>query len=103
MSYTVPSAPTNLKVTQASATSVAVSWTPPTDTTGVTGYQISYTDNRGNEQSKDMSDTSAKDTIPNLKTGSTYSITIVAISAGLSSEVVGPKRITLGMIYGITY
>ena len=68
----------------------------------MTGYQISYTDNRGNELSRDVSDTSTKDTIPNLKTGYTYSITVVAISDGLPSEVVGPKTVALGMRCRIT-
>ena len=102
MHPTAPSPPTNLKVTQSSTTSVAVSWTPPTDTTGVTGYQITYTDKGGSEESRDVSNASTKDTIPNLTTGSTYSITIVAICDGLPSEVVGPVMVELGMRYGTT-
>ena len=95
---TVPSQPTNLKVTRASATSVTVSWTPPSDTTGVTGYRICYTENGGREHSRDVSGANTKDTIPNLKIGSQYSITIVAISDGVKSEVVGPKTFELGKV-----
>ena len=95
---TAPNPPTNLKVTQESATSVTISWTPPTDTTGVTGYRITYTAKGGSEQFRKVSNSSTnKDTIPNLKTGSTYSFTIVATSNDLPSEVVGPKTVALGM------
>ena len=96
--YTAPDPPTDLKVIQASATSVTVSWTLPTDTTGVTGYCIYYTENGGNEQSRNVSGTRKnKDTIGGLTTGSTYSMEIVATSKSLSSVLVGPKKITLGM------
>ena len=83
---------------QASATSITVSWTPPPDATGVTGYRISYARRGGNKQFKDVSDASTNnDTIPNLTTGSTYSISIAATSDGLLSEVVGPIAVELGM------
>ena len=78
-------------IAQVSATSVIVSWTPPTDTTGVTGYQIFYDDGTG-EQFEDVTGsgmTTAK--ISGLTTGSTYYITIVATSNGLPSKVVGPE------------
>ena len=95
--YTAPDPPTDLDVTQASATSVTVSWTPPTDTTGVTGYRIYYTENGGSEQSRNVSGTRTnKDTISGLITGSTYSMKIVATSKGISSAVAGPKEIALG-------
>ena len=87
-------------VTQASATSATVSWTPPTDITGVTGYQIFYTENSENEQSRNVSGASTDmASISDLITGSTYSITIVATSDGLPSEVVGPVTVELGMRY----
>ena len=95
---TAPDPPTNFKITQASATSVTVSWTPPTNTTGVTGYHIYYTENGGNEQSRNVRDARTnKDTIRGLTTGSTYSVKIVAISKCLPSAAVVPKEITLGM------
>ena len=94
---TAPNPPTDLMVVQASATSVTVSWTPPTDSTGVTGYQIFYNENGGSEQSKDVSGASTNmDTITGLTTGSTYSITILATSDDLPSELVGPEIIELG-------
>ena len=68
----------------------------------MTGYRISYTDKEGSEQSRDVSDASTKDTIANLTTGSTYSISVMAISGSIQSKVVGPKMVTLGMRYGIT-
>ena len=88
----------DLMVVQDSATSVTVSWTPPTNATGVTGYRIFYTENDGSEQFKDVSGASTSmDTISGLTTGSTYSITIVATTDGLPSEMVGPQTIELGM------
>ena len=85
-------------VTQITDTSVMVSWTPPTDTTDVTGYQIFYTENGGGQLSRGVSGASTNmDTIPSLTTGSTYSITIVSTSHGLPSEVVGPEMVELGM------
>ena len=92
-------------VTQINQTSILVFWTPPTDTTGVTGYRIFYSENGGSEQFKDVSGASTNmDTISGLTTGSTYSITIVATSDGLPSEVVGPQLVELGMnVYSIWY
>ena len=84
-------------VTQVTDTSVMVSWTPPTDTTDVTGYRIFY-DNGTGEQFMDIIGsgmTTAK--IPSLITGSTYSITVVATTDGLPSEVVGLVIVILGM------
>ena len=79
-------------------TSAIVSWTPPTDTTGVTGYRISYTENEGIQQSREVSGAITKQhKIEDLKTGKAYSITIVATSDGLSSEEVGPERVEFGM------
>ena len=97
---TALSPPTNLKVAKASATSVIVSWDPPTDTTGVTGYLIKYTEKGGSEQFSDVTGASTKmHKIPSLKTGSAYSVTIVATSKDLSSEEAGPQMVALGMRY----
>ena len=94
-----PDPPTGLIAIQVSATSVMVSWTPPANTTIVTGYQIFYTENGVSEQSRDVSDASTDmDTIPGLKIASTYFITMVATSDYLPSKVVRPaKIIELGM------
>ena len=93
---TAPNPPTDLMVTQTSATSVTVSWTPPADTTGVTGYRISYDDGTG-EQFMDITGSEMTTaTIPNLTTGSRYNITIVATSDGPPSEEVGPEMVELG-------
>ena len=94
---TAANPPAGLMVTQVTDTSVMVSWTPPADTTGVTGYRIFYTENGGSEQFRDVSGASTDmDTIPDLTTGSTYSITIVATSNVFLSEVVGPVMVELG-------
>ena len=86
-------------VTQTSATSVLVSWTPPTDTTGVTGYKIFYDDGTGEEFMDVTGSVMTTATIPNLTTGSRYNITIVATSDGPPSEEVGPVMVDLGMKY----
>ena len=84
-------------VTQVTDTSVMVSWTPPTDTTDVTGYRIFYDDGKM-EEFKDITGSGMTTaTILGLATGSTYSITIVATSDGLPSDVVGPVIFELGM------
>ena len=96
---TAPDPPTDLKVTQASASSIAVSWTPPPNPTGVTGYSICYTKNGGKTRLKEVKSAST-DTykIGDLTPGSIYTIRIRAISdASLPSGEVGPEEITLGM------
>ena len=85
-------------VTQDSATSVMVSWTPPTDTTGVTGYRIFYDDGAGEQSMNVTGSGTSTATISGLTTGSTYSITIVATSADVLSVVVGPVVVELGNI-----
>ena len=97
---TAPDQPTDLAVALVitNATSVTVSWTPPTDTSGVTGYRIIYTENGGNEQVENVSDADTRvKMIHNLTTGSTYYIRIVATSNDIASAEVEPEVITLGM------
>ena len=79
-----------------------MSWTPPTDTSGVTGYRIYYTEKGGSEQSEAVHVRGADarvNTICDLTTSSTYSIKIEATSNGHPSAEVGPEEITLGMRY----
>ena len=73
------------------------SWTPPANITDVTGYQIFYVDGTGEEFVDVTGSGMSMATISNLATGSTYSITIVATSDGIPSEVVGPEMVVLGM------
>ena len=92
-----PNPPTGLMVEQVTDTGVIVSWTPPADTTNVTGYRIFYGDGT-EEGSMDVTGSNMTTaTISGLTTGSTYSITIVATSDGIPSEVVGPEIIELGI------
>ena len=75
-----------------------MSWTPPTDTSGVTGYRIYYIENGESVQSRNMSGAGTKmDMIRDLTTGSAYFIKLEATSNGIPSAMVGPKEITLGM------
>ena len=100
---TAPNPPTNLVVVQVTDTSVIVSWTPPTDTTDVSGYRIFYDDGTREEFVDVFGSEASTVTINGLTTGSTYSITIVSTSEGLPSEVVGPVVIELlGMKYSFS-
>ena len=84
-------------VTQVTDTSVMISWTPPTDTTDVIGYRVFYDDGT-REQFMDITGSGMSTaTVSGLTTGSTYTITIVATSDSLPSEVVGPEMVKLGM------
>ena len=84
--YVVATAPTNLVVRQISPTSITVSWTPPTPLGDTTGYIIYYTG--GSSGSVDVSGGSTdKYTLKNLESEAEYTITIVAVSEHLPSEL----------------
>jgi cellulose 1,4-beta-cellobiosidase len=70
-----PSAPTGLRVTGTTASSVSLSWTASTDNTGVTGYQIF----RGGTQVGTSTGTSF--TNSGLAASTAYSFTVKAVDA----------------------
>ena len=78
-------APTNVAARQTNPTSILVEWTPSSD---ATGYTISYT-RGGSSGSETVSggDTNSY-TLTGLTNGETYTISIVATSANLPSQVV---------------
>ncbi|KOP68109.1 chitinase [Bacillus sp. FJAT-18019] len=69
-----PTAPSNVQVTNKSASSVSLSWTASTDNVGVTGYTITYGTNN-----LDVSGTTA--VINGLSANTTYQFTIKAKDA----------------------
>ena len=77
------------------ATSVLLTWTPPSSLGGTTGYRISFTGG-GNSDSVDVSggDTNSH-TLTGLKSGDTYEISIVATSEHFFSDSVEWETITL--------
>ena len=93
-----------------------VSWTPPTFSESVTGYQIYYkaTDHesqgtRGEYVTNTVTTPGADYKIlHNLQASLTYSITMVALSEHLPSEVVGPipifiKALPSKLRFGVCY
>ena len=83
----VTSAPTNLKFEVGSdATSVILTWTPPSPLGDTTGYRISFTGG-GNSDSVDVSggDTDSH-TLTGLTRGEMYDISIVGTSEHFFSE-----------------
>jgi chitodextrinase len=75
MDMTAPTAPTNLRVSTKTATSVSLAWTASTDNVGVTGYRI-Y---RGGTQIG--TSTSASFTNSNLTASTSYTYTVRAVDA----------------------
>ncbi|WP_157261299.1 fibronectin type III domain-containing protein [Paenibacillus wynnii] len=71
---TAPTAPANLAVTSKTDTAVSLSWSPSTDNTGVTGYNV-Y---RGATQ---VSVTGTSATISGLTAGTAYTFTVKATDA----------------------
>ena len=70
---------------QDSPTSIRVSWTPPSQLVGITGYRISYT---GESNSGSVNITGGDSyRLTELTNGETYTITIRATSIHLSESV----------------
>ena len=61
----------------------------------MTGYRIYY-QTEGDEESVDVGASATQHTLTGLCVGMNYSIYLVALSAQLSSSVVGPIVVTLG-------
>ena len=92
----VASAPTNLMAVQEDPTSIQVSWSPPTPLGDTTGYRIYYSG--GSSGSEDVIGGSTDDyLLTGLRSGQTYSISIVATSQHFHSEsVAADMEVMLG-------
>ena len=85
--YIVATRPTDLMVKQDDLTGIDVSWTPPTPLGDTTGYIIYYT-NDDNTDSVDIDGGSTDEyTLSDLKENTKYTISIVATSQHLPSEI----------------
>ena len=79
-------APTNVAARQTNPTSVLVEWSPSSD---ATGYTIHYNSSEGPSGSVSIDGGSTNShTLENLQNGETYTISVVATSANLPSQVV---------------
>ena len=85
---TVASAPSDLTAVQTGPTSVLVSWSPPDPLGDTTGYRIDYTDGSSNDSVTVDGGSTDSHTLTSLQNGATYTISIVATSAGIPSETV---------------
>lgn len=75
-----------------------VSWIPsPGSSVNVTGYIIYLTPQQGEEMVSNVEGSETSTEITDLTEAMTYSVTIVANSNTLSSNVNGPENITLGI------
>ena len=108
--------PTDLTAEQKNRTTVRVSWTPPTSSESVTGYQIYYMATESQGTRGEYVYVTITVTTPeadykilhDLQAGLTYSITMVALSEHLPSEVVGPitifiKALPSKLRFGVCY
>ena len=77
-------APTNVAARQTNPTSILVSWSPSSD---ATGYTISYTGGGSGNETVSGGSTNSY-TLTGLPNGETYTISIVATSTNLPSQVV---------------
>ena len=94
-----PSPPSGVTVSQNGVDSVQVSWTPPSGEPTVTGYIIYYQQQDGGHNGSVMAGANAiTANITGLMTGATYSITMVATSSTLPSNVTAAETITTGMV-----
>ena len=76
-----PSAPTNVRVTSATATSVTVAWDPATDDTGVAGYEVFTGDNSLSSRDSLGTTTGASFTITGLTPGVGIRVAVKASDA----------------------
>ena len=78
---------------QDGATSITVTWTPPSPLGDTTGYRISFTGDSSGSETVSGADTNNY-TLTGLTNGETYTVSIVATSSGLSSA---PVQVTVGL------
>ena len=84
----VASAPSGLTAVQDGPTSILVSWSPSDPLGDTTGYRIDYTDGSSSDNVTVDDGSTDSHTLTGLQNGATYTISIIATSAGLPSETV---------------
>lgn len=91
----VASAPTGLRAVQENATTLRVSWIPPTPLGDTTGYRISYEMTNSTSYSIDVNGHDHHLLLTGLMSGETYTITIIGLSERFPSQS-SMIKITLG-------
>ena len=87
-----------MTVSQNGVDNVQVSWTAPSVESTVTGYIIYYQQQDGGHTGSEIAGaTVTTATITGLMTGANYSITMVATSSTLPSNVTAAVTITIGI------
>ncbi|CAI8037918.1 Receptor-type tyrosine-protein phosphatase F, partial [Geodia barretti] len=81
----VASAPTNLMLIQTDATTIRVTWTPPSPLGSTTGYTVFYSSAESNEALDVREASTSEVELMNLAEGGSYSISLVARSQHLPS------------------
>ena len=93
-----PSPPSDVMVSQNGLTSLLVTWTQ-SEGPDVTRYTIYYNQTDGGERKSVMAgNTSSSTVIEELSAGATYSISMVADSSTLPSDVTTGPNVTIGNI-----
>ena len=82
------SAPTDLTAVQDGPTSILVSWSPPDLLGDTTGYRIDYSTNHSSDSVTIDGGSTDNFTLTDLQNGATYTISIVATSQSLPSDIV---------------
>ena len=95
--YLAPDPPSDLTLSRTAMDVLLVSWTAPSQ--AVTGYVIYYQQDGGERMSVSVEASATSYNITGLTIGATYSISMVATSNTLSSTVIGPQTITIGIVY----
>ena len=94
--------PTDVNIVQSSATSITVTWTPPSPLGDATGYRVSY--NGGEGDSSGSEDVSGGSTTSHILTGLqntlTYTISISSTVQNFTSDSVSVD-ITLSKSYSL--
>ena len=88
MKYTVPPPPTNVTYVKESDTTLNVSWSPPTPLEDVTGYMIYYSGSDGRVGGVNISNGWTNSYLLTSFQTEVNSVSIVALSQHLPSEVV---------------
>ena len=81
------------------ATRIEVVWNASASGATVTGYVIYYKTTGGSEQSVTVGAAATEYTLTGLMINKTYSISILALTAQLSSIRTGPVSVTLGELF----
>ena len=83
-----PSPPTNVTAVQDGATSILVSWTPPSPLGDTTGYTISYSGGGSSDSVTVDGGSTNSHTLTGLQNGLTYTISIASMFQNSAGDTV---------------